>query len=265
VAGEASIRTRCGFCDNCQRGAAPLSADDQLILRKALSCVARMDGRFGRRRVAEVLAGHLSEEVQRAGLQELSTFGLLKDRTVPWLQDLLATLEAAGLVGNSGGEYPTVRLLPAGREVMLDRVRAQVALPGERKAAEPKKRTPRIREKLRSTGAERLSGEPAPGRATLPAPTPPKNAGRGAKGDATDDDLPLTGEEESRFERLRQVRTELARDGKVAPFIIFHDRTLRALARARPRDTAALQRVPGIGETKVQRYGQKVLAALNED
>ncbi|MGE3978721.1 MAG: HRDC domain-containing protein, partial [Nitrospira sp.] len=65
-------------------------------------------------------------------------------------------------------------------------------------------------------------------------------------------------------ERLRQLRSELAEEEGVAPFLIFHDKTLKAIAGSKPETPAALLEIPGIGEMKAERYGRRVLAVVNE-
>ncbi|HKO31989.1 MAG TPA: HRDC domain-containing protein, partial [Nitrospiraceae bacterium] len=67
------------------------------------------------------------------------------------------------------------------------------------------------------------------------------------------------------FERLRQLRTELAEEEDVAPFLIFHDKTLRAIAGYKPVSPAALLEIPGIGALKAERYGRRVLQVVNEE
>ena len=55
------------------------------------------------------------------------------------------------------------------------------------------------------------------------------------------------------FERLRQLRTELAEEEGVAAFVIFHDKTLKAIAGHKPVTPAALLEIPGIGALKAER------------
>ncbi|HVM02703.1 MAG TPA: HRDC domain-containing protein, partial [Acidimicrobiales bacterium] len=62
---------------------------------------------------------------------------------------------------------------------------------------------------------------------------------------------------------LRAWRTERSRRDGVAPFIVLHDRHLRAVAAARPRSLVALRAVDGIGPTKLELYGEEILAALD--
>ncbi|HEV7605399.1 MAG TPA: ATP-dependent DNA helicase UvrD2 [Candidatus Limnocylindrales bacterium] len=61
---------------------------------------------------------------------------------------------------------------------------------------------------------------------------------------------------------LRAWRTARARADSVAPFIVFHDSTIEAIAARRPRSIAELRRVPGIGPTKLDRYGEEIIGVV---
>ncbi len=71
-------------------------------------------------------------------------------------------------------------------------------------------------------------------------------------------DLPL-------FDALRALRTRLAREQGVPPYVIFHDATLREIAGLRPRNAGELARVGGIGAGKLERYGAAVLEVVAGD
>jgi ATP-dependent DNA helicase RecQ len=66
------------------------------------------------------------------------------------------------------------------------------------------------------------------------------------------------------FEALRALRANLAREQGVPAYVIFHDATLRAIAERRPRDLDALGEVGGVGASKQQRYGEQVLAVVQQ-
>jgi ATP-dependent DNA helicase RecQ len=68
-------------------------------------------------------------------------------------------------------------------------------------------------------------------------------------------DMPL-------FDKLRAWRRKLADAQGVPPFVIFHDSTLRELARLRPRSEQALSEIPGIGARKLERYGREILLLM---
>jgi len=66
------------------------------------------------------------------------------------------------------------------------------------------------------------------------------------------------------FEALRAWRRDEARSQSLPPYVIFHDRTLADIARTRPATLAALAAVPGIGQAKLDRYGDAVLRVVRE-
>lgn len=107
--------------------------------------------------------------------------------------------------------------------------------------------TPRARPILRGEEAVRLRRDPAPRRRGGPGNPAPINPGDGSS---------------PGFEALRSWRREVAREQQVPAYVIFHDATLAALAAARPRDRRDLAAIPGIGASKIERYGDAVLAIL---
>jgi len=127
--GEEDART-CGNCDVCRDVGAgelrPPTAEEEMIVRKTLSGVARMsrrtgigwEGRFGRGRIVQMLCGSRSQEVLSAGLDKLTTYGLLKDRGTGYLNALMRALSDVGLLHTQAGEYPVVTLTPLGDKVM---------------------------------------------------------------------------------------------------------------------------------------------------
>jgi ATP-dependent DNA helicase RecQ len=134
-------------CDNCAvTGTRVAPADEQhLLVRKVLSCVARLDGRYGAGRIALCLRGSTAPEVTAAGMQQLGTYGLLRHRSQGFALDLLSALVAAGLLAKDGGELPRLRITSRGREVMHDRARPPLAWPEERRSVPPARAEPRRR------------------------------------------------------------------------------------------------------------------------
>jgi ATP-dependent DNA helicase RecQ len=100
----------CGSCDVCrENGAGDMrapTAEEELVVRKALSGVARMsrrsrdgwEARFGRGRIVQMLAGSKSQEILSARLDQLSTYGILGDKGAGYLNGLMRSLSDAGLV-----------------------------------------------------------------------------------------------------------------------------------------------------------------------
>jgi ATP-dependent DNA helicase RecQ len=120
----------CGNCDNCRASEgndrrAP-TEEENLIVRKALSGVARMsrktaagwEGRYGRGKIVQMLCGSRSQEILAGGLDQLSTYGILKEQGTGFLNALMRALGDAGLVRVDAGEYPLLTLTDAGEKVM---------------------------------------------------------------------------------------------------------------------------------------------------
>ena len=69
-------------------------------------------------------------------------------------------------------------------------------------------------------------------------------------------------EDEPLWEALRELRMTLCREASVPPYVIFHDATLREMVRLRPSSPSELLAVQGVGETKLERYGEAFLEVL---
>jgi ATP-dependent DNA helicase RecQ len=116
------------------------------VVRKALSGVARMchrtkEGfvpRFGRNRVIQVLVGSHGKEVVEAGLNELSTYGLLKQKSTNYLQELFREMEEAELIYSTHGQYPMIGLAELGVAVMQNVASFDLVWPEERRSRKGK-------------------------------------------------------------------------------------------------------------------------------
>lgn len=138
----------CGTCDVCKSGRSgarrELSDAELLIVRKALSGVARMsqrrgniwEARFGRGKIMLMLAGSQSQEIMNAGLNRLSTYGLLKGEGAGFLNELFPALADAGLVQTvRKGEYPLLTLTARGHQVMHGKRGCRLIWPGRKSDA----------------------------------------------------------------------------------------------------------------------------------
>ncbi len=110
---------RCGACDRCNRAPSGV-VDDELALdvRKALSCVARLKGRYGRGRAIDVLLGSKNEELIKRRLHELSTYGMLGSYSKEELGALFDALARADMIAATVDDYPKVYLTVKGVRVM---------------------------------------------------------------------------------------------------------------------------------------------------
>jgi ATP-dependent DNA helicase RecQ len=106
-----------------------LSAAETIVVRKILSCAARLNGRFGKGTVAAVLRGSSSKQVIEHHLDRLSTYGLLKEMTQDDITAYVKALIQASCIAVGRGQYPTVSLTDFGREVMMSRAEVMLDLP----------------------------------------------------------------------------------------------------------------------------------------
>jgi ATP-dependent DNA helicase RecQ len=242
-AGRASggAAPRCGTCDVClgwrQGTLRPIDDDEYERVRIALSGVARLSGRFGLERIAQVLVGSRAKDVIDRRLDRLPTYGRLSMLTLERAKDLIGVLADGGLVERLAleGGRPGVFVLgitPEGVQVMKGEARPELALP--------------------SAPAPRAAAETSP--ASPSAAQAPDLPGVVA-GDAPAPDADL-------LARLKTWRREEASRRGVPAYIIFHDETLGRLAAERPHDRAALAEVKGIGPGKLAAYADDLLDIL---
>ncbi|MEA3416231.1 MAG: ATP-dependent DNA helicase RecQ [Thermodesulfobacteriota bacterium] len=138
--GDDSGTDQCGSCDNCiQRKLKRTDTnkeEEKTSILKILSCAARMQGRFGRTRVAQVLTGAARQWITSQGMNRLSTYGLLSNFTQEEVLDLINQLDRQGCFVRQGDHlYPTIALSKKGIEVMKKKEKAFVNLPEIKKPA----------------------------------------------------------------------------------------------------------------------------------
>ena len=232
---DAETLQGCGRCDVCLRiDEGGDDADVETIVRKALSAVARVHGRFGLQLAGKLLLGQTDPRLERAGLDRTRTFGALSDRSETWVLKLLRRCITAGWVDFHGNERPVVHLTEVGKEVMAGKSPARLLLPGDDAP------------KASSVARTAASRGPRPG---------PREV-------VSTDGVDLDAEATVVFEALRRHRMTRARADGVPPYVVASDRTLREIAMLRPRNPAELALAHGIGPTKLERYGEGLLAAV---
>jgi ATP-dependent DNA helicase RecQ len=214
----------CGACDICTDP--PVSIDATEFASKAISAVMRLDQRVGRGRVVSHLLGKTSDGLDEQ-YSSRSTFGIGADQQEALWRNVIEHLLFEGVLSEGDGERPTLSI---GDEEAV-------------RAIFRKERVIRMREAASSR--RRSKGE--------------RRASLDAKGAVK---AGLEGDDAKLFEALRNWRRETAHAASMPPYVIFHDATLAAIVEAKPADIDALARIPGIGETKLKKYGVEVLAVV---
>lgn len=218
----------CGVCDRCQEPPAREEGDAETLatVRAVLGAVARFHGRFGLTRIVDLLYGSSAKSLVGPGLDRSEFFGLLR---------------RSGPVRKKGHIAALLRRLIGSGHLRVEGMEYPVL-------------------ELTARGAQVLEGS---------APLLWDGAtDHGRTGDVRPNVVGFgagsgTGLDPELFARLKRFRTEVAEEEGVPPYVVFHDRTLRHIASARPVSLDALGAVPGIGPAKLERFGRRLLEIVH--
>lgn len=200
--GEFDVEEHCDNCSNCKLEGELI--DITIDAQKVLSCVYRMHERFGVKMIAEVLKGSKSAKVKQFNFERLSTYGLMKERKLKDISDLILRLSAMQYLDITESQYPVVTLNELSWQVLR----------GQKKVCQ----------KMVIVKKAKAKGE--------------------------------------LFEALRSLRKELATKEKLPPYMIFSDATLTQMATDKPTDLELMKNIRGVGEFKLQKYGEEFLTVI---
>ena len=224
------------YCGNCQNCITQFETVDVTEEARALAgCVLASGQRYGVNVILDTLRGAKTAKIRQYRMDENPYYGALAKVPAVRLRQILNHLLLKEYLTVTNDEYAIVKL--SGRsEILLKEERLAEHGPVTMKFA-------REQEK-----------EPGAGKETKGKKKKLKTAGS----------IVLTEEEERLFERLRTLRAELARKENVPPYIVFSDKTLIYLCRMRPKDQAAMLEVSGVGQHKLEKYGEAFLAEIRD-
>lgn len=212
-----------GGCGNCDTCLKPVETwDGTEAAIKALAAIYRTGERFGTGHLVDVLTGMENEKTIRFGHVDMPVFGAGKDMPAKTWQSVYRQLLAAGLVSVDHTAFGALKLEPEARAVF-------------KREREVRFRKDRPTKGKASKGASPASTE--------------------ARSSLHSDDVAL-------FEALRARRMALAKELSVPPYVVFPDTTLVAFARERPMDREALLDISGVGQSKLERYGEAFLEVI---
>ncbi|MGI4936333.1 MAG: DNA helicase RecQ, partial [Janthinobacterium lividum] len=213
-------------CGNCDTCLSPpVSFDATVAVQKLLSAVYRVGQRFGAGHVLDVLRGIDSEKVRQWKHDDLSTFGIGSELGEAEWRAILRQSIALGLLSVDHEAYSALKLTDLAKPVLRGERAVQL-----RQYQKPVKQR-------RSSGASKSTGFVESG---------------------------LSADEQTIFDRLRWWRVETARKHNVPAYVIFHDATMREIAKAKPGSIDDLRGVSGVGEKKLETYGEEIIALIAE-
>jgi len=222
--GETPGSAKCGNCDNCL--SPPRLQDGKVIAQKLLSCAYRTGQRFGAMHLIDVLVGRETERVKQFGHDKLSVFGIGRELNEKQWRATLRQLVAMGHLRPDSEAFGALKLTDSARGVLKGETEVML-----------REETPGSR--LRAVRTKSRRGDIAPV--------------SGAADKAGDPTLLGT---------LRAWRSQVARTRGVPAYVVLHDSTIDGIAASRPATLAQLRGIPGIGDKKLEHYGDELIALV---
>ena len=213
-------------CGNCDICASPPEHfDGTVLVQKALSAIMRTKEQAGFTLTVNILRGIYADELVAKGYQRLKTFGAGRDIPLRDWQDYLLQMLQMGFIEIAYNEERHLKVTDLGKEILYGRRKAELAVIK--------------REDLRKGKRQKQ-----------PADAPNKR-------NENEEDKAL-------FERLRELRRQIAEANHWPAYVVMSDKSLHALATERPATLQAFGNIFGIGQHKRDTYGERFIAAIKE-
>lgn len=202
--GDKRIKNYCGKCGNCKT----LKNIEDLTIeaQKVISCIGRAKESIGISTLVNILYGRSDTKMDRKEFNKLSTFGIMSDKEINWIEEFVNFLISEGYFEQSAGSFPVLRFNDKSRRVLKNEISV----------------FRRVDEKISFDYFE-----------------------------------------DSLFEELNQLRSEIAKREDVAPYIVFSDMTLLEMAEYKPKNRWEMLKIRGVGNQKFKNYGEDFLRVIN--
>ena len=236
--GETYGIPNCGNCDNCL--SPPCVWNGTIVAQKALSCVYRTGQRFGAVHLIDVLIGRSTERVVQFGHDQLSVFGVGTELDEKQWRAVVRQLVSLGHLQPDSEAFGALKLTPSARGILKGE--SDVMLREETASGSPRKQG--IKTKTAKRGAV------------------PSSASSGSP--VVSNDYDKAGNAHF-ISILRAWRSDMARKHGVPAYVVLHDSTLEGIASSRPQTHGQLRAVTGIGDKKLERYGDALLSLVRSE
>ncbi len=232
IAADSSQSGRCGACSNCE---STFETIDVTRVAQAISrCVHDVGQRVGSGKIVKILRGSRAQDLAWLNPERMPTFGMLKDVNEARVRDVLSQMATDGYLSIAEGRMPIV---------MFGARAAETAAPDFHYEIK------RVERKSAAAGSGRSGG--------VADTADSANVPGDALGSYIPDD-----DEESLFQKLRELRRTIAQEIGKPPYIVFSDKTLRDMARIKPVTNAQFLAVNGVGQHKLDLYGQRFMQTI---
>ena len=223
---------QCENCDVCNNP--PEQFDGTRYAQMALSAITRTNEQVGFTTTIDILCGNATREILAHGYSQFPTFGVGKELSFRDWHDYLLQMLQMGLIELDYKEKRHIHVTDLGKSVLFQGKKIQLSKV--------------VKEDLR-VKSKRIKTPVLPAMQTLEKPT-------------RSEVEPTPVEDKELFERLRQLRIQIAKEEHLPPYIIFSDKTLHELATYKPQSIAAFGTIYGVGENKQAKYGAIFVEAI---
>lgn len=215
----------CGNCLNCMTQFEEVDITNET--RAIIHCMDANRMNYGVSTIIDILRGAKNQKILSKGLNQNPEYGTLSQITVARLRQIIQELMYQGYLELSGDQYPVIQTTRKSAEFQQNNRTFVMKLAKEKEQEEVSGRKQKRGSRKKAGAAAMLSEK----------------------------DLEL-------FETLRVLRLEIAGEEKVPPYMIFSDKTLALMSAAHPANLEEILRISGVGEFKLQKYGERFLQVI---
>lgn len=211
------------YCGNCSNCLSQFETVDVTVeAEKITECVKTSRQRYGINVILDTVHGANTAKIRQYGMDKNPCYGTLAKVPAWRLRQIFNHLLLEEYLTTTNDEYMLVKLTEKSDSLLEGKVSVSMKMAKEQ-------------EKTEKTAVKKKK----------------KTAG-----------VLLSNEQEALFEKLRQLRMEIAKEEKVPPYIVFSDKTLVHMCQVRPENKAQMLKVSGVGEFKYQKYGERFLEVI---
>ena len=211
------------YCGNCSNCLSQFEAVDVTVeAEKITECVKTSRQRYGINVILDTVHGANTAKIRQYKMDKNPCYGTLAKVPAWRLRQIFNHLLLEEYLTTTNDEYMLVKLTEKSDSLLEGKVSVSMKMAKEQE--KPEKTT--VKKKKRTAG------------------------------------VLLSNEQEVLFEKLRQLRMEIAKEEKVPPYIVFSDKTLVHMCQVRPENKAQMLKVSGVGEFKYQKYGESFLEVI---
>ena len=230
----------CGNCDACKNP--PQRFDGSILVQKALSAVLRTEEHIGIRMLIDILRASSRIELLQQNYHKLKTYGVGRDMSYPMWRDYIFQMIQLGYIEIDYLNSQVLKVLPLGKKVLFGETTAILNMYKE--PEEPIKTKRGRKGKQIATPSSSSSSSLTPTPAAILTP----------------ENIAMN---EILMDALRQLRKQLAQEEKMPAYIIFSDASLQDMVYKKPATIEAFAEVKGVGEMKLQKYGQRFITLIH--